>query len=93
MPRNVDTLEQVSPGTEAVETAQHIHERRFAATARPHDGHELSLPNHDADTAERMHTCFTKIVVLVEVFRADDRGSGGDKRRSGLVDGRHRINR
>ncbi len=92
-PGDVDAVEQVPTELGPVEAAEDVHERRLAAPARAHDGHELAALDRDADPAERVHARFTQVVVLVDVLDADEqagrRGPLASEFRPGSGDLRH----
>src|SRR5258705_12255368 len=76
MLRNVDSFQQVSPGTEAIQTAQNVHEGGLAAATGAHDGDELTSMYLNAYAAEGMNPRFAQVVILVSFFDADHRICG-----------------
>jgi hypothetical protein len=75
VPRNVGSFEKVTTGTGTIETAEHVHEGGLAAAACAHDGHEFAPRDAEAYTTQSVYACFAQVVVFVDVFDADHRGS------------------
>src|SRR6184192_3005531 len=71
--RDVDSFQQIPPRTRPVQAPQHIHERRFPASARSHDGHKFAALNFQAHSAQGVHACFAQLVIFVNIFHANDR--------------------
>jgi len=70
--RNINAFKQVTSGTRPVQTPQHVHERRFATAAGPHDRDELGVPDFDADAPQSVHPRFAEVVILVHFLDDDD---------------------
>src|SRR5207245_3107974 len=66
----------VTAGCRSIETAEHVHQRRFAAAARAHDGEIFVAPNLERDSTKRPHDLFAHHVILGDVFDVDDDGTG-----------------
>ena len=78
---NIHPFEQITSSAGAVKATKHVHEGRFAATARSHNRQELPAVNFYADTAERVDPCLSQFIVFVHVFDPDDR----PRRRGGYL--------
>ncbi len=57
-------MEKYLAAAGGIEGAQKMHERRFARTARPHDGHKLARVNLEAHTIEGLYDPAALRVVL-----------------------------
>jgi hypothetical protein len=69
---DVDSLEQVTPGSRTVETAEDVHERRLSAAARSHDGDERARLHGNVDPAECVQARLAELVILVNLLDLDD---------------------
>lgn len=93
VPRNIGPFEEIAAGTRLVETTEYVHERGFAASARAHDCHKFAAMDPQTDTAQGMHTGFTKFVVFMNLLNANNRGVGRTRFGSvDLVGRRHGMN-
>ena len=69
---NVFAVKLVMPGAGRIEAAQHVHEGRFAAAARAHDGEIFVAMNLQRHAAQRVHGLLAHHVVLRDVLDVDD---------------------
>src|ERR1700675_26933 len=56
--RDVDSFEQIAAGTRTVQTPEHVHERRLATPAGPHNRDKLSTLYLDAYAPQGVHSRF-----------------------------------
>src|SRR5580698_5560527 len=61
-------------GARAVEPADQVQQRRFAAAARTHDRHGLAATDVEVDHVERAHQAFAAAVVLPQPLGVHERG-------------------
>src|SRR5262245_40865146 len=69
---NVATIEFVASGTRCIKAAEHIHQRRFTATAGSHDSEIFVAANLQRYAAERVNNLFPHHVVFRDVLDVDD---------------------
>src|SRR6266480_5595674 len=70
--RYVLAIKLVPSGSGGIEATKHVHERRFAAAAWPHDRDVLVVVNLERDSAQSPHDFFAHHVVLGDVLDVDD---------------------
>src|SRR4029453_4224857 len=70
--RYVLAIKLVTSGSGGVEATKHVHERRFAAAAWPHDCDVLVMVNLKRNPAQSRDDFFAHAVVLRDVFNVDD---------------------
>ncbi len=68
---DVLACEFVAAGVRRVEHAEHIEQRRLAATGRPHDGDELTGIDFEVDHVERRRFDVRRSVGLDEIVHFD----------------------
>src|SRR6266576_6363044 len=73
--RYVLAVKLVTSGSGGVEATKHVHERRFATAAWPHDRDVLVAVNLKRDPAQSPHDFFAHHVVLGDVLDIDDDGT------------------
>ena len=73
--RYVLAVKLVTSGSGGVEATKHVHERRFATAAWPHDRDVLVVVNLKRDPAQSPHDFFAHHVVLGDVLDVDDDGT------------------
>src|SRR5256885_7729534 len=71
-PRNVDTIEEITPLSWTVEAAEEIHERRFTGTACAHESDEFAASNLERNATDRLHLHFAGVVSLVHILQPND---------------------
>ena len=77
-------VELVAAGSRRIEATQHVHERRFAAAARPHDSDIFVAVNLQGDAAQRMNDFLAHHVIFRDVLNVDhDRPERADIVRDG----------
>src|SRR5262249_46488282 len=59
-------------GGRLVETAENIHECRFAAAAGSHDGDKIAGTNIETNAAQRVDASLSEFVILVQIFHGND---------------------
>src|SRR5207237_3319795 len=69
---DVAAIEFVTPGCRRIETAEHVHQRRFATTARTHHREIFVAPNLERDAAQRAHDLFAHHIIFGDVLNVDD---------------------
>src|SRR5207244_10087797 len=69
---DVAAIEFVTPGCRRIETAEHVHQRRLATTARTHHGKIFVAPNLERDAAQRAHDLFSHYIIFGDVLNVDD---------------------
>ena len=74
--RDILAVELVAAGARGIEAAEHVHERRFAAAARAHDGEVFVAMNLQRDTAQRVDDFLAHHVFLGDVLDVDDDRTG-----------------
>src|SRR6266699_4645920 len=65
----------VTSGSGSVEATKHVHERRFAAAAWPHDRDVFVVVNLERDPAQSPYDFFAHHIVLGDVLDVDDEGT------------------
>ena len=68
---NVLAIELVAAGCRCIKTTEHIHERRFTAPARPHDGKIFVAAYLQGHTAQRAHDFLAHDVVFGDILNVD----------------------
>src|SRR5882724_461997 len=71
-PRNIRAFEQIASRAGLVQASKNIHERGFTAAACTHNGNELSPPDLEVNTAQRVHLSFAQMINLVQVLGLND---------------------
>jgi hypothetical protein len=71
-PADADPIEQIIACRRRIETADDIHRRRLARSGRAHNGNELSLPDHEINTGERIHGCGASAINLGDGAKLDE---------------------
>src|SRR5438067_9079116 len=69
---HVLSVELVTARAGGVEATEHVHEGRFAAAARSHDGKIFVAMNHEGNAAQGMDRFLPHDVVLGDVLDVDD---------------------
>ncbi|CDB01755.1 putative uncharacterized protein [Lachnospiraceae bacterium CAG:215] len=65
---NVLPIQQITSGSRRIQTAEHVHQRRFPGTGVSDDRHQFAAVDRKADTVERTDFIFAGIVDFVDVF-------------------------
>ena len=73
-------IEQNVTGARLVESAQEVEQGGFAATARPHDGDELTAQDGDVHAAERSDRIAPHTIVAAQGFGLQNRVRHGAAR-------------
>src|SRR5262249_51634749 len=68
---DVFPVKLVSAGSRSIEATKHVHERGFAAAARPHYGDVFVAMNLQGDAAQRTNDFLTHHVVFSDVLNVD----------------------
>jgi hypothetical protein len=76
-------IEPVLPTCGTVETADQVHQRRFARPRRSHDCHELVLADGHVHAAERANDLASHVILALEIAGDDDRVPGDIGREHG----------
>jgi len=74
---DMNAAKQVLAGGRRIETAENVHRRRFAGTARPHDGDEFAGGNAQIDAAQRQKGRLPFAVALGNAAQFNERRSTG----------------
>jgi len=90
---DVVAIEEIPPGGRAIEAAEQVHQRRLAASRRPHDGDVLAVFDPQIEAAERFdeHASVGLVVHLGEALklrRGEHGGGGGWRGGEGTHSGR-----
>src|SRR5438067_7999706 len=64
---NVRVVQEITTRRWPVETAENVHECRFAGTARAHERHEFSAPNIERNAAHGRDFHLTSAIDLMDV--------------------------
>src|SRR5690606_10232281 len=73
--RDVLPAQQVGAAVEAVEQAEHVHQRRLAAAAGAHQRHQFALVDVEADALQGLELAALEAVGLAHVAQRDDGGA------------------
>src|ERR1700719_3462553 len=73
--RYVLSVKLVTSGSGGVQATKHVHERRFAATARSHDRDVLVAVNLKRDAAQSTNDFFAHYVILGDILDIDNDGT------------------
>src|SRR6266496_381178 len=68
---NISTIQEITTGAWSVETAQDVHQRRFAGTARAHERYEFAALNFERDPAHGGHFHFAGAINFMHVDKSD----------------------
>ena len=70
--RDVFPIEFIASRGRGIEATKHVHEGRFSAAARAHDGDVFVFMDLQRHSAQRAHRLFAHHVILRDVFNVDD---------------------
>ena len=79
---NVGPFQEIAAARGRIQTAQNIHEGRFAAAAGAHYRYEFTAGDFQAHAPQGVHAGIAQLVIFVDVF--DHNGNVGS---AGLTDG------
>src|SRR5262245_6584404 len=69
---NVEAIEKVPAARRTIETAEEVHESRFAGAARAHESDKLAFPDFQRNAPDSVHVDLTGAIGLVHLLQPND---------------------